>query len=146
MIISNFSAFASKKNITKTVLMVSLAVAFAIPANAQYMVIDGVSAKPNAFAEPVCCQTIYVQDYSNFSGINDLAKGNDLTSTAIINGLFDGYIGVFGACIGIPAIMIAVLRLFVSKQQQPKRIRRNSFQLPAAPASSSYFKPSPARF
>lgn len=143
----NSYAVISKKNITKAVLMASLAVAFATPAaNAQYMVIDGVSASPNAFAEPVCCQTIYVQDYSNFSGINDLAKGNDLTSTAIINGLFDGYIGVFGACIGIPAIMIAVLRLFVSKQQQPKRIRRNSFELPAAPASSSYFKPSPVRF
>lgn len=143
----NSYAVISKKNITKAVLMASLAVAFATPAaNAQYMVIDGVSASPNAFAEPVCCQTIYVQDYSNFSGINDLAKGNDLTSTAIINGLFDGYIGVFGACIGIPAIMIAVLRLFVSKQQQPKRTRRNSFELPAAPASSSYFKPSPVRF
>lgn len=143
----NFYAVISKKNITKAVLMASLAVAFATPAaNAQYMVIDGVSASPNAFAEPVCCQTIYVQDYSNFSGINDLAKGNDLTSTAIINGLFDGYIGVFGACIGIPAIMIAVLRLFVSKQQQPKRIRRNSFELPAAPASSGYFRPSPVRF
>jgi hypothetical protein len=143
----NSYAVISKKNITKAVLMASLAVAFATPAaNAQYMVIDGVSASPNAFAEPVCCQTIYVQDYSNFSGINDLAKGNDLTSTAIINGLFDGYTGVFGACIGIPAIMIAVLRLFVSKQQQPKRTRRNSFELPAAPASSSYFKPSPVRF
>lgn len=143
----NFYAVISKKNITKFVLMASLAVAFATPAaNAQYMVIDGVSANPNAFAEPVCCQTIYVQDYSNFSGINDLAKGNELTSTAIINGLFDGYIGVFGACIGIPAILIAVLRLFVSKQQQPKRIRRNSFELPTAPASSSYFKPSPVRF
>jgi hypothetical protein len=143
----NFYAVISKKNITKAVLMASLAVAFATPAaNAQYMVIDGVSANSNAFAEPVNCQTIYVQDYSNFSGINDLAKGNDLTSTAIINGLFDGYIGVFGACIGIPAIMIAVLRLFVSKQQQPKRIRRNSFELPAAPAPSGYFKPSPVRF
>jgi hypothetical protein len=80
----SFKTLNFTRNITKAILMASLAVSFvAPPANAQYMVIDGVSASPNAFKEPVCCQTIYVQDYSNFSGINDSDKGNELTSTAM---------------------------------------------------------------
>ena len=143
----NMSAFATSKNLAKAVLVASLIVASAAaPALAQYMVIDGVSASPDAFRETVCCQTIYVQDYSNFSGVCDSETKGELTSTAIINGLFDSYLGVFGAFIGIPAIIIAALRLFVSKQQQPQRKQtRKSLDLPPAPAASSFYRPLPAR-
>lgn len=138
----SFKTLNFTRNITKAILMASLAVSFvASPANAQYMVIDGVSASPNAFKEPVCCQTIYVQDYSNFSGINDSDKGNELTSTAIMNSLFDGFTGAFGTCIFIPAILIAVLRLFVNKQNQPRKQTRKTFELPAAPAASAFYRP-----
>ena len=141
----NIRHIASNENLAKAILVASLVVASTTaPALAQYMVIDGVSASPNAFKETVCCRTIYVQDYNNFSGVSDSQTKDELTSTAIINGLFDGYIGVFGAFIGIPAIIIAALRLFVKKQQQRKKARK-TFELPPAPPASSFHRPVPAR-
>lgn len=143
----NIRAIASNKNLAKTILVASLAVAStSAPALAQYMVIDGVSASPNALRETVCCRTIYVQDYNNFSGVSDSETKGELTSTAIINEIFENYMGVFGAFIGFPAVIIAALRLFVKKQQQPQRQKaRRTFELPPAPPASSFHRPVPAR-
>lgn len=140
-------ANSSSQTLANAILAASLVVAStAAPALAQYMVIDGVSSSPSAFKETVCCRTIYVQDYNNFSGVSDSQTKDELTSTAIINELFENYLGVFSAFIGIPAIIIAALRLFVKKQQQPQRKEaRRSLELPAAPNASSFYRPAPAR-
>ena len=87
---------------------------------------------------------MYVQDYNSVSAVNTSAEmENGMSSTAIINGLFDGYIGVFGAVIGIPAILIAALRLFV-RGQTDRKPKKKSFELPAAPAPTRFYRPSPA--
>lgn len=111
-------------------------------ANAQYMVIEGGSCNAKSESQ-IICQSMYVQDYSSFSGVSSAAAQaeNELTSTQIINGLFDGYIGVFSAVIGIPAIIIAVLRLFVRGQNERKP-KKKSFSLPAAPEPARYYRPS----
>ncbi len=131
----------------KAIPLASLAVAlisFAAPAHAQYMVIDGVSASA-ATEEQIICQSMYVQDYSSFQGVsNEASEINQGTSSLqILNGLFDGYIGVFGTVIAIPAIIIAVLRLFVHGQIDRKPKKR-IFALPAAPAPTRLYRPSPA--
>lgn len=127
--------------------MASLAVASfssATPAQAQYMVIEGSSSTSKSDSPVICFQSMYVQDYNSVSAVNTSAEmENGMSSTAIINGLFDGYIGVFGAVIGIPAILIAALRLFV-RGQTDRKPKKKSFELPAAPAPTRFYRPSPA--
>jgi hypothetical protein len=129
----------------KAIFMASLAVASVLTtaaAHAQYMVIDGVSA-PETRQRQVTCQSLYVQDYSSFQGVggtvNETQEG--MSSLQIINGLFDGYVGVFGTLIGIPAIIVAALRLFV-REQTDRKPKKKSFALPAAPAPSRIYRPS----
>lgn len=129
----------------KAILLASLAVASVsttTEAHAQYMVIDGVSA-PATSPSQIVCQSLYVQDYSSFEGVgtyvNETQEGN--SSLQIINGLFDGYVGVFSTIIGIPAIIIAALRLFV-RGQTDRKPKKKSFQLEAAPALSRIYRPS----
>lgn len=131
----------------QAILMASLAVASfssATPAQAQYMVIEGSSSTSKSDSPVICFQSMYVQDYNSVSAVNTSAEmENGMSSTAIINGLFDGYIGVFGAVIGIPAILIAALRLFV-RGQTDRKPKKKSFELPAAPAPTRFYRPSPA--
>ena len=136
----------SKKHLVRILCTTLLAVASSfLPALAQYMVIDRTCASHSEITGPVYGQTIYVQDYENFSGLNDRGRNDELTSTAIINGLFDSFTAAFGAVVGIPAIIIAVLRLFVRRQNmQPRRQARRRLELPAAPAASSFYHPNPA--
>ena len=138
----------TKRIASMAIFLASLAVASmyaATPAYAQYMVIEGANITANSTfsAEQFNDgKSIFVQDYDAFNGVNVLRDGkNELTSTAILNGMFDGYIGIFGAMIGIPAIIIAVLRLFVSKQTTGSNRKRRSFELPAAPAPSRIYRP-----
>ncbi len=142
--------FEVKRAASNTILLASLAVAsvLTIPAaQAQYMVVDGATITTNNNSQIVCCQSLYVQDYANFDGVNGSASdSNGMTSTAILKGMFDGYIGVIGAFIGIPAIITAVLRLFVSRQQTPRNAKKKSLELLAPSESSRYLKPSPVRF
>ncbi len=130
----------------QAILLASLAVAsVSAPAQAQYMVIEGANAPSTTNSQVVCCQTLYVQDYSSFNGVNSAAgeTENGLSSTQILNGMFDGYVGVFGAIIGIPAIIIAVLRLFV-RGQTDQTAKKKTFEIPAAPAPTRFYRPSPA--
>lgn len=138
----------SSSTSAQAILIASLAVASLSTGNAaqaQYMVIDGDNTQSDSDRQTVCCQSIYVQNYNSFDGVNSTidATENALSSTKIINGLFDGYAGVFGTVIGIPAIIIAVLRLFVRGQTERKP-KKKSFELPAAPASTRFYRPSPA--
>ena len=130
----------------QAVVIASLAVAslwLATPVQAQYMVIEGSSCSAKNESQ-VICQSMYVQDYSSFNGVNTAAAEteNGMTSTAIINGLFDGCVGVFGALIGIPAIIIAVLRLFFVRGQTDRKPKKKSFALPAAPEPTRFYRPS----
>ena len=135
------------KSTKQAILVASLAVASfssATPAQAQYMVIEGSSSTAKSDSPVVCLQGMYVQDYNSVSAVNTSTETEyGMSSTAVINGLFDGYIGVFGAVIGIPAILIAALRLFV-RGQSDRKAKRKSFDLPAAPAPTRYYRPSPA--
>lgn len=128
----------------KTILLASLAVASVLAttaAHAQYIVIDGVSA-PAPSQSQVICQSMYVQDYSSFQGVSTTVNETEgVSSLQIINGLFDGYMGVFGTLVGIPAIIIAALRLFV-RGQTDRKPKKKSFQLEAAPALSRIYRPS----
>ena len=128
----------------KAILMTSLAVASAstaTAAHAQYMVIDGVSATETT-SNQIIAQSLYVQDYSSFQGVSTAVNETEgMSSLQLINGLFDGYIGVFGTLVGIPAIIIAVLRLFVRGQTERKP-KKKGFQLPAEPALSRIYRPS----
>jgi hypothetical protein len=130
----------------QAIFLASLAVASysnGSPAQAQYMVMEGGNAHSTTSSQVVCCQSIYVQDYSSFYGVNSTTgeTENGLSSTRILNGMFDGYVGVFGAVICIPAIIIAVLRLFV-RGQTDRKAKKNSFELPAAPAPTRFYRPS----
>ncbi len=136
-------------NAAKTaILMASLAVASVsttTAVHAQYMVIDGVSASGTNSNQinQIIAQSIYVQDYSSVQGVtttvNETQEG--MSSLQIINGLFEGYVGVFGTIIGIPAIIIAALRLFV-RGQTDRKPRKKTFALPDAPAPSRVYRPS----
>lgn len=129
-----------------TVGTVFLFTLIAVPAaQAQYMVIEGSSLETNTkfdsrINSDFTSQSLYVQDYNSIGGVNNFntTSENILSSTDVLNGMFDGYIGIFGACIGIPAIIIAVLRLFVSKQTVKTNRKKNSFELPAAPEPARY--------
>ena len=136
----------SKRLTLATVFLFTLLAAPA--AQAQYMVIEGSSLGSNTnfdsrINSELTNRSLYVQDYNSVGGVSNFESGggNSLSSTDILNGMFDGYIGVFGACIGLPAIMIAVLRLFVSKQTVPAKRKNKSFELPATPEPARYLKP-----
>lgn len=140
---------SSTKNFSLgTALFVSLLASnFAAPAaQAQYMVIEGntTGSFGSQINSELTNQTIFVQDYNDVSGISSFnsTSQSNMTSTDILNGMFDGFIGVFGACIGIPAIIIAVLRLFVKGQTARPRKKNKSFALPAAPEPARYIRPS----
>ena len=143
---------ATKKNAISFILA-SLAMASiytSTPACAQYMVIDGVglTSSNNASASEQFNdgRSIFVQDYNSYNGVKDLGDEKiEMASTAILNGMFDGYIGIFGALIGVPAILAAVLRLFVRKQTAGGKPKKRSFELPAPPAPSRTFRPVPVR-
>ena len=143
---------ATKKTAISFILA-SLAVASiytTTPAGAQYMVIDGVglTGSNSAIASEQFNngRSIFVQDYNSYNGVKGLGEEKDeMASTAILNGMFDGYIDIFGALIGVPAILIAVLRLFVRKQTAGGKTKKRSFELPAAPAASRIYRPVPAR-
>lgn len=118
------------------------------PANAQYMATEGanICADSSLAAEQFNDgKSIFVQDYDAFNGVNVFRdEKNELASTAILNGMFHAYIGIFAAFICIPSILIAALRLFVTKQTTGANKKRRSFELPAAPAPSHIYRPSPA--
>jgi len=120
-----------KIKISALAFMASLAVSFANPAHAQYTTNFDSNINSNfgsnldanldeSFDSSLTSQSINVQDYNIITGINDTTSyGQDhLSSSDILNGMFDGFIGVFGACIGVPAIIIAILQLFVRRQSQ----------------------------
>lgn len=133
-------------------LLISLAVAFLCSpprASAQYMVMEGNSgnnivgcgftAKSNVVDE----KTMFVQDYQSINGINNSTAETEFRpcSTEILTGFFDGYLGGLGLFIGIPAMLIAGLRMFVQNQSVSKP-KKKSFELPQAPEPARYLKPS----
>lgn len=137
----------TKKNAISFILS-SLAVASiytTTAAGAQYMVIDGVglTSSNSTFASEQLNngRSIFVQDYNSYNGVKSFGDQKDeMASTAILNAMFDGYIGILGALIGVPAIIVAVLRLFVRKQTAGGKTKKRSFELPAPPAPSRTFR------
>lgn len=102
-------------------------------AQAQYMVIEGnttsnLGSQINADASG---QSMYIQDYSDVRGIDNFNSSNEtgLSSTAVLNGMFGGYLGIFSAFIGISAVAMAALRLFVKGQSGQTRNRLKRSQI-----------------